>query len=754
MSLEIVTPYYLYLDIWIDAGHKGQIFTYKNSKILQISIGDLVKVSLREYPHSGIVVKGRNKIPKGLDDSSIKSIEELLEATTIDPNWYNWLHHTANQYHISFFKMLKIALPSGWIGNYKNNKKNRDHRQTEITLITRSPIKRSILLTNNQLELIHWLRGQINHYSTKDDLEENKFAQSTINSLEKKTIVQSRIKLTSELNCKPKHLRATFQSFIAPLHNDQQIALQVLDTLKTGSGILLWGVTGSGKTEVYIQAAAKQLQKGYNVLMLTPEISLIAQLVDRCRKCFGEQVIEYHSNSGKPNQGYAWGASYNSASNPIIVIGTRSAIFLPLNPLGLIILDEEHDNSYKQESPMPCYHARDLAIRRNQECSSKLILGSATPSLEAWRVCHSKDLLNLVRLRQRINGHLPPKINIVDMQLEVKEGHRNLLSRSLLHQLKVIKGLGEQAIILVPRRGYNSFLSCRSCGAVIECPKCDVPLRVHQNKKQYSWLHCHWCNYKDMIEQKCQDCGSHAFKAFGTGTQRVIEQLEQTLDGFNIIRFDHDTTRGKNRHRQILAQFASGKADILLGTQMLSKGIDLPRVTLAAILAADNLLRRPDLRSFERSLQLFLQLAGRAGRGDRPGQMFLQTYYPQHPVIRYLASGEYEEFLIKELSVRKASALVPYSRGCILHFSGVSDTITVATANLIAESIRLSYKKLGWKLIGPFPAPVGRISGRSQWQLLLYGEENNILPLMLSIVSTQMIPKGIRISIDPDPENL
>nr|YP_009531094.1 primosomal protein N' [Paulinella micropora]AXY63783.1 primosomal protein N' [Paulinella micropora] len=748
-----MSPVYVYLDIWIEAGPRGHVFTYKNTQAIAINIGDLVKVYLRHYTHIGIVIRGRNRIPSELQNSNVKPVEEIFEPTTIDPNWYTWLHNSANRYHISFFRMLKTALPSQWLGNHKRSNKNPSYKQVKIGLMMESPIKRNNILTNSQLELIHWLRKQPNQHSMQSVLQEKKFSNSTINSLKKKNIIHSQIELTTKISPKPKYLNTKFNVFNIPLSSDQQAALRVFEILNRGHGILLWGVTGSGKTEVYIQAAAKQLEEGYNVLILTPEISLIPQLIDRCRKCFGKQVVEYHSICGKDDRARIWQASYNAIGRPIVVIGTRSAIFLPLNPLGLIILDEEHDNCYKQENPIPCYHARDLALRRSQQCNSKIILGSATPSLEAWRACQNNDSLTLVRLRQRIGCQVPPQINIVDMRLELKEGHRNSISRSLLYQLKIIKELGEQAIILVPRRGYSSFLSCRSCGTVVECPKCDVPLRVHQNKKQYSWLHCHWCDYKETIKQKCHDCGANAFKAFGIGTQQVMEQLEQALEGFRIIRFDRDSTREKDGHRQILAQFASGKADILVGTQMLSKGIDLPRVTLAAVLAADGLLHRPDLRSSEQSLQLLLQLAGRAGRGDRSGKVFIQTYYPQHPIMRYLVNGQYEDFLIKELTIRKTASLAPYRRTCIVHVSGTSDTITASTANIIAESIRLECKQSDWSLVGPFPAPVRRVANRSRWQILLHGKEDSILPLTTDAELNQLIPKDVHLKIDPDPIN-
>ena len=281
------------------------------------------------------------------------------------------------------------------------------------------------------------------------------------------------------------------------------------------------------------------------------------------------------------------------------------------------------------------------------------------------------------------------------MRHELADGHRRLISRALMGRLEQLQEKGEQAVVLVPRRGYRAFLSCRSCGEAVLCPNCDVALTVHRSKGGQEWLRCHWCDHRAELGNRCGHCGSTAFKPFGAGTQRVMEQLATELEGLRLLRFDRDTTRGRDGHRRLLDRFAQGEADVLVGTQMLAKGMDLPRVTLAAVLAADGLLHRPDLRSSEQCLQLLLQLAGRAGRGEKPGEVLVQTYSPYHPVIRHLVDGRYELFLAEESQMRRQGGLVPFSRACLLRLSGPSASGTATAAAALAERIRSQVEAAG-----------------------------------------------------------
>jgi primosomal protein N' (replication factor Y) len=537
------------------------------------------------------------------------------------------------------------------------------------------------------------------------------------------------------------------------LKPEQAAAIESYQALPEGAGLLLWGVTGSGKTEVYLQLAADELAKGRHVLLLTPEIGLIPQLVDRCRRRFGSRVVEYHSGCRDAEKVRGWRRCLDP-DQPLVVVGTRSAIFMPLAPLGLVVLDEEHDSSYKQESPMPCYHARDLAMDRVARHGARLVLGSATPSVESWLHSQPGGPLRLARLKERISKqHLPP-VYVVDMRHELADGHKRLVSRPLMERLAALPEQGEQAVVLVPRRGYSPFLGCRSCGEVVQCPHCDVALTVHRGQGGKQWLRCHWCDHRASMGTRCSHCGSTAFKPFGAGTQRVLELLDEELDGLRLLRFDRDSTGGRDGHRRLLDRFAAGEADVLIGTQMLAKGMDLPRVTLAAVLAADGLLHRPDLRAGEQALQLLLQLAGRAGRGERPGQVLVQTYSPEHPVIQHLVDGRYELFLAQEIELRREAGLVPFSRACLLRLSGESASATATAASVLAERLKPLCQKQNWWLLGPAPAPVARVAGRSRWQLLLHGPVGSALPLPPGPALWEALPRGVALSVDPDPQQL
>lgn len=542
----------------------------------------------------------------------------------------------------------------------------------------------------------------------------------------------------------------------------QRQAIEAIAAAAPGRALLLWGVTGAGKTEVYLQAAARELELGRSVLLLTPEIGLIPQLLDRCRARFGTGVLEYHSGMGQGERTAAWRACLEAAAAgiPLLAVGTRSAVFLPLGNLGLIVLDEEHDPSYKQEAPMPCYHAREVARLRAGLCGARLLLGSATPSLETWLQCtghRAQGDIQLLRLPERIGQRPLPPVRLVDMRDELAEGHRRLLSRPLMQRLEGLAERGEQAVVLVPRRGYRSFLSCRSCGTVVHCPHCDVALTVHRSTGaggSREWLRCHWCDHRQEIGDRCGQCGSTAFRPFGAGTQRVVEQLAAELEGLRLLRFDQDTTRGRDGHRRLLERFAAGEADVLVGTQMLAKGMDLPRVTLAVVLAADGLLHRPDLRSGESCLQLLLQLAGRAGRGELPGEVLVQTYSPEHPVLRHLVDGRYERFLEEELAQRRLAGLVPFRRACLMRLAGPSASGTATAATALAEALQPLLPPRDWMLVGPAPAPVARVAGRSRWQLLLHGPAGSALPLPPEAELRGLLPAAVSLTIDPDPLEL
>ncbi len=747
---------YAEVDVWLDVGQEGRRFTYIDKNRLGVDLGDLVRVRLRGRPMHGLVVARRTSSSSPDKTESKKTVwaevETLVQQAAVDSEWCDWLEAMAVNCHISSFRMLKAALPPGWLGQRKL--RNIEPRSFWWVYLE-ADLPNGGDLTKRQEELEICLR-ECGGGLWQKDLNSAGFSVATIKSLiSTGRVSREKRQIFVEDEISPKTSLTRFVELEGPrvLTDEQKTAINVFDSQSPGDALLLWGITGSGKTEIYLQITAKELDAGRSCLILAPEIGLIPQLVDRFLRRFGPQVLEYHSGCSEKERVRTWRKILTSPQ-PLVLVGTRSAVFLPLSPLGLIVLDEEHDSSYKQESPMPCYHAKDMALTRAVRTGARVVLGSATPSISTWKNLVPDGPINVVRLSRRISDKPLPSVHVVDMRQELAAGNRRLISRSLMEQLSRLSKTNEQAIILVPRRGYSSFLSCRSCGEVVQCPNCDVALTVHRGTQGQQWLRCHWCEHRESIESCCDQCGSSAFKPFGAGTQRVMDHLTRELEGLKLLRFDRDTTGGRNGHRQLLERFAAGEADVLIGTQMIAKGIDLPRVTLAAVLAADGLLHRPDLLAGEQSLQLFMQLAGRAGRGELPGKVLIQTYCPDHPVILHLVDGRYEEFLKKELLLRKEAGLVPFSRACLLRFAGESATLTATTAAAVAEQIRPICDSEGWCLLGPAPALIAKVAGKTRWQLLLHGPEGSSLPLPLGSELWSGLPRGVTLAVDPDPIQL
>ena len=746
------------VDVWLEAGRDGRAFSYCDRHQLGIGIGDLVRVTLRGRPLQGLVVACRVVTSETIQPT-LQPVQALVQSAAVDPIWRHWLDAMAKRCHTSPFRMLKAALPPGWLGQ-RPRRQAAERRMWWVqpcAIETDNASSAQPVLPARQKEL--WDVLITTGGSWQRQLLAEGFSGSLVQALVQRGLVQREQRPSPAAVVSSQVSPDSGAALESPrtLTAEQEQVVEAFSRQPEGGGMLLWGITGSGKTEVYLQLVAKELEAGRHALVLTPEIGLIPQLVDRCRRRFGARVVEYHSGCSDRERVRTWRRSLEAAqqqSAPLVVVGTRSAVFLPLDPLGLIVLDEEHDSSYKQESPMPCYHARDLALERVRALGGRVLLGSATPSLETWTQLSPAGPLAIARLTRRISCQELPPVHVIDMRAELADGHKRLISRALMERLARLRENGEQAVVLVPRRGYSSFLSCRSCGEVVQCPHCDVALTVHGSRPGHQWLRCHWCDYRAEMESSCSHCGSLAFKPFGAGTQRVLERLSEELEGLRLLRFDRDTTGGRDGHRRLLEQFAAGEADVLVGTQMLAKGMDLPRVTLAAVLAADGLLHRPDLRAGEQCLQLLLQLAGRAGRGERPGQVLVQTYSPDHPVIRHLVDGRYERFLEEEVALRREAGLVPFSRACLLRLSGESASATATAASLVAESLRPLCSAAGWWLLGPAPAPVARVAGRSRWQLLLHGPAGSDLPLPPGSALWDALPADVALAVDPDPLQL
>lgn len=505
---------------------------------------------------------------------------------------------------------------------------------------------------------------------------------------------------------------------------------------------LLHGVTGSGKTELYLQALRAVVSEGKKGIVLVPEIALTPQIIDRFRSRFPGRVGVLHSQLSPGEHFDEWRQARDGAYD--VVIGPRGAVFAPQRPLGLICLDEEHEPTYKQDAQAPRYHARDVALKLADLTGAVVILGSATPSIESYRRAERGEF-RLLRLPERIaGGGAPlPWVDVVDLREELKAGHRGLFSRALIEGMEAALESGDQVILFLNRRGTATLIQCRRCGLVMRCRSCDVSLTYHTTD---DCLLCHQCNRRVPVPNTCPNCGSPAVRFRGAGTQRVEAEVARLFPGARILRWDRDVTRGRHSHEEILDRFVGYQADVLVGTQMVAKGLDLPRVTLVGIVNADVGLYIPDFRAAERAFQLITQVAGRAGRGGRPGRVVLQTYSPQHYAITAAAQHDYEAFYHQELALRRECRNPPFSRLIGLLYTATNVEACQKETQRLRHVLEARQSERGLddiEILGPAPAFVGRRRGRYRWQLVLRGYSPH------SLLDGVQFPRGWTVDVDP-----
>lgn len=514
---------------------------------------------------------------------------------------------------------------------------------------------------------------------------------------------------------------------------------------------LLHGVTGSGKTEVYMHAMDVVLAQGRQVIMLIPEISLTFQTVMRFRRHFGERITILNSRMSK-------GERYDQferirKGEVDIVIGPRSALFAPFSNLGLIVIDEEHESSYKSDN-IPKYHARETAIKRADMNHASVILGSATPSVSSYYQAEQGNY-RLWKLTERVQKRSLPKVEIIDLREELQKGNRSRFSYRLQELIEDRLSRKEQSIIFMNRRGYASFVSCRSCGEVVNCPHCQVSLTYHDHHSAVPKLVCHYCGYTEPFIKKCKVCGSGMIGRFGSGTQMVEAELQEFFPEARILRMDADTTKGKGGHERILSAFAEGKADILVGTQMIVKGHDFPNVTLVGILAADLSLHSQDYMAGERTFELLTQAAGRAGRGERPGQVVIQTYDPEHAVIRAAAAQDYELFYRNEITYRKILKYPPVVSMIAVLITGEQEEQVQKCAERLADYMRTTVPGEVIRVIGPSTPVIGKIHDVYRRILYLKSEQEQALldaKVQLELYAEQSgVQEACRLYFDLNP---
>jgi primosomal protein N' (replication factor Y) len=793
-----------------------KLFTYRVPQDLIVKPGDIVSVPFGNQQLGGIVIRLMDQVPSDLPESRVKAVEDIICNGFFPSTYWQLLQQVSNYYQTPLIQVIRTALPPGLLGKSQRRIRLIPETLPKDAQLFLNPAAASILkiLQSSVTGDFTWKylkQNVINPQRGLKDLLQRKWIESyleppspprpklkqavtlvddiiplDLTSRQQEVLLlvikvlkqqggelwfNDLIKICSTSSSLLKNLaekgciviterevlrqeQGIFKTSDQPkiLNQYQTESLQAINSLSSYAQILLHGVTGSGKTEVYLQAIAPILTQGKSALILVPEIGLTPQLTDRFRARFGEQVFVYHSALSEGERYDTW--RNMTLGLPQIIIGTRSAIFAPLPKLGLIILDEEHDSSFKQDQPSPCYHARKVAQWRAELENCPLILGSATPSLESWLEIKQKTQQNrfYLSLPERIQARPMPPIKIVDMRQELRQGNRSIFSYDLQTALHQLKATGQQGILFIHRRGHSTFVSCRSCGYVMECPHCDVSLAYHhEHQNAAQLLRCHYCNYSQLYPQGCPDCDSPYFKHFGSGTQRVTEELNRLFPELKCIRFDSDTTSRKNAHRTLLTQFANGEADLLVGTQMLTKGLDLESVSLVGIVSADGLLHLSDYRASERAFQTLVQVAGRAGRGNDPGRVILQTYTPEHPVIQAVQRHDYESFVATELQQRQELNYPPYGRLILLRLSSFNQQDVEQTAQRLAEFLLENNPNSDFELLGPAPAPILRVANRYRWQILIKTTQDSsmILPKFYEFNSG-----SVYINIDIDPLHL
>jgi primosomal protein N' (replication factor Y) len=801
-----------WVQVLVDLPGNQKDYTYAVPQGMAVQEGDVVTVPFGSQTLGGIVIGRLSQLPQELEAHTIKELEGVVVQGFFSPRFWRLLHWVAEYYYADLIQVVRLALPPGLIAKSQRrvrlvvdkslpapesqflsqpgrevlnllwNSKTGDYsyrylqhcvkraRQgiqelfkqgwaesyLELPQPPRAQQQKIVFLlaevgieplTPKQQEIVNCLKQQGGELWLQDLKQKAQCSDSSLGALVRKGYIaiswQEKLRLS--------HQPPVVGDRPQVLTPQQELALGEL-LCQTGYHLsLLHGVTGSGKTEVYLQAIAPILKKGKSVLVLVPEIGLTPQLTDRFRARFGDRISVYHSGLGQGERYDTWRQMLLNHAQ--IVIGTRSAIFAPLPNLGLIILDEEHDSSFKQTQLAPTYDARTVAQRRAQLEECPLILGSATPSLESWvraqdpSAGHTNHYLPLP---QRVEKRPLPPIEIVDMRQELRRGNRSIFSQALQQALIDLSEKQQQGILFLNRRGHSTFVSCRSCGVVLNCPHCDVSLSYHyQQSGSVPLLRCHYCNYTQIHPQRCPQCQSSYLKFFGSGTQKVTQILTEQFPQLRWLRFDSDTTQRKGEHRRLLDAFKQGKADVLVGTQMLTKGLDLEQVTLVGVVAADSLLNFADYRSTERAFQTLTQVAGRAGRGAEPGRVIIQTYTPHHAVLGAVKNHDYQAFVDQELPQRQALNYPPQGQLILLRLTGPLAQAVEKTALAMAHYGQKQWGA-GVEILGPAPASILRVADRFRWHLLLkFAPQHR--PSLDTAQLHSLCLAGVHLAIDVDP---
>ena len=729
-------------------------FTYGVPEALKdkIKIGQRVKVPFgrgnRHYV--GYVVEKMETVEN--QKYRLKSISEIIdEEPLLTKEQLELVQFIVDYYGTSYAAAMDVVLPPGlkdapiseWPSHQKILKLNEDGLKVKI-----------YYEANRHKQSFAKQKWIIDYLREKGPTRQKQFeAIEAVSKSSLKTLIQKELVVVEEEVIVWKQDAICYDAF-KTLNKAQQEAVLYLKALREADvyrTVLLQGVTGSGKTEVFLHGIKEVLESGGTALVLVPEIALTAQTQARFEERFGNRVVLTHSRMNpKERQRIYMQAKKGEVS---IVIGPRSAVFMPLPNLKFIVIDEAHDSSYKSETE-PKYHAIDIAKERMKRNNGQVLLATATPNLETYYEVQEGQY-ELVRLDQRVGGATLPEVDIVDMRLELSNGNHTVLSERLYHAIEETLKQDKQVMLLINRRGHSTFINCRSCGYVVKCEHCDVSLTYHSSTQS---LQCHYCGKSMPIPEVCPQCGSRHIRYFGSGTEKVEAYINECFGEYGVGRMDTDTTTGKEGHRKILEAFRKKEIKILIGTQMIAKGHDFPEVTLVGILSADASLFMEDFRSNERTYQLLTQAMGRAGRGANKGRVIIQTYNPEHFVMDVVKNNKQDLFYKEELANRKAMGYPPYSHIFSVLVMGTDEGEVIRVMHLLSEYFRY-YSEKGqnhFRVIGPTSAVISKIGDEFRWRLLILGDVREKLLIYgkycLNKFYTHEKISGVKVQWDINPQ--
>ena len=721
-------------------------FTYAIPEGMALRPGMLVTVPFGPRTLDGFVVNLTDECR--LEPEKIKPVLRLSrQEPVVLPDLMalaDWMHE---RYLCNLVDALRLMIPAEMRGGRVREKTLRyAHLLLKPEEIPEFAEKNKRAL--KQLEIVERLQ--------EGDIETPRLDSAALKALEKKGAVAI---ITHEARRTPTALSDDARTVDPELMPGQARAVQRLTAaLETGGRFLLHGVTGSGKTEVYIRLIREALRQGRTAIVLVPEIALTPQMVSWLHARFGADAAVLHSALSAGERFDEWRRIRSGEAR--VVIGARSAIFAPLQNIGCIIVDEEHESSY-QSDRRPRYDARQIAWRRAADHRAVLVLGSATPSIDTYMRAmpgvRPENRLELIELRQRVHNRPLPEVKLVDMRGEFERGNGSIFSGRLAEELQYCLDGGRQAMLFINRRGYSTFVSCRKCGYVVKCDQCDVSMTYH---RAGDMLKCHYCGKTMAPPRTCPSCGSAYIKFFGAGTQKVQEEVTRLFPAARVGRMDIDTTQGKDAHQKILDAFRRGETNVLVGTQMIAKGLDFPNVTLVGVVAADMTLNLPDYRSVERTFQLITQVAGRAGRADNPGRVVVQTYDPEHYGIACAAAQDYRAFYTRESANRRLALYPPFTVLARVVFSSKDAAKAERAArdaeNALGQFLTQTGQAEDALQCRACEAPIGLLRGEFRWQLFvkLYfkADVEAVTRRMLEIA--EQSPEGVRGELEVNPVNM